>query len=113
MSLGCGMHAAERRRLPAERYSPSPLSVLEEEAGTSHTHTHSDNVALKAHAATHWQMCYLLRVMLRQAEVASGSWRMAAALTVMNISKVRASSTSSSRQGTISARTPGGADTSE
>lgn len=54
---------------------------------------------------------YLFRVMLRLLEVFSAGWMMMEPLTVMNISKASASSTSSNGQGTVSAMNPGGADT--
>ncbi len=54
---------------------------------------------------------YLFRMILRETMEVSEGWSMAVALTVMNISKARASSTSISRQGTISVMSPEGADT--
>lgn len=109
--LGCGIEAAERRRLPAERYSLSPLWVLdnkqeEEEEEEKAVLNMNDNRHL-----TNQNKHYLFRVMLRLLVVFSAGWRMMDALTVMNISKASTSSTSSNRQGTISAMNPGGADT--
>lgn len=54
---------------------------------------------------------YLFRVMVRLLAAVSAAWRMIDPLTVTNISKASASSTSPNRQGTISAMKPGGADT--
>lgn len=108
--LGCGIEAAERRRLPAERYSLSPLRVLdnkqEEEEEEKAVLNMNDNRHL-----TYQNKHYLFRVMLRLLVVFSAGWRMMGALTVMTISKASTSSTSSNRQGTISAMNPGGADT--
>lgn len=59
----------------------------------------------------HLDRHYLFRVMLRLLVVFSAAWRILDPLTVMNISKASTSSTSSNRQGTISAMNPGGADT--
>ena len=51
-------------------------------------------------------LSYLLRVILRQEVEVSDSWKMFVALTVMNISKQRTSSTSPREQGTIRAMKP-------
>lgn len=63
---------------------------------------------------THKHTLYLLRVMLRDVVVVvSGRGRMTEALTLMSISKARPSSSSPSREDTVSDMKPGGAETSE
>lgn len=103
-----GLRDTSRREEAATSWEVLALTALSpagrEVAASSNSTLHHTSRQL-----TH--MLYLFRVTVRQLVALSVSGRMTVALTLMNISKVRASSTSPNSQGTMSAMKPGGADT--